>query len=72
MSQRLEFPIENLTCFRRFFPQYQHKQLYGAIAGINIEDGADEYAYRQGLFVLAKIGETVTILNGADFEPKSW
>jgi hypothetical protein len=64
--------IEDLSDFRRCCPEYQRQQLYGAVAGMNIEDGADEYAYRQGLFLLAKVGETVAILNGADFEPKSW
>jgi hypothetical protein len=64
--------IKNLTCFRSFFPQYHHKQLYGAVAGIEIDDGAEEYAYHQGLFVLAQSGETVAILNGEQFQPKNW
>lgn len=64
--------IEELTQFRQFFPEYNHKQLYGAVAGIEIEEGADRYAYRQGLFVLAQAGETVSILNNADFQPKNW
>ena len=64
--------IEDLHDFRRFFPEYNKKHLYGAVAGIDIEKGADKYAYRQGLFVLAQTGETVTVLNGAAFEPKSW
>ncbi len=63
---------EKLANFRPLFPEYQHKELYGAIAGIDIEDGADKYAYRQGLFVLAQTGETVAILNGDSFQPKNW
>ena len=62
----------DLTRFRQFFPEYAQKQLYGAVAGIEIEEGADRYAYRQGLFVLAQAGETVSILNNPDFEPKNW
>ena len=64
--------IEDLTQFRQCFPEYNQKQLYGAVAGIEIEEGADKYAYRQGLFVLAQAGETVTILNNSDFRPKNW
>jgi hypothetical protein len=64
--------INDLTQFRQFFPEYAEKQLYGAVAGIEIEEGADKYAYRQGLFVLAQAGETVSILNDLDFQPKSW
>jgi hypothetical protein len=64
--------VENLPNFRRLFPEYQHQKLYGAIAAMDIEEGADKYAYRQGLFVLAQSGETVSILNNAQFQPKNW
>ena len=64
--------MEDLTQFRQFFPEYNQKRLYGAVAGIELEEGADKYAYRQGLFVLAQAGETVTILNNSDFQPKNW
>ena len=64
--------IEDLREFRTFFPEYSQKQLYGAVAGIEIEEGADKYAYRQGLFVLAQAGETVSILNASTFQPKNW
>ena len=64
--------IDDLKEFRQFFPEYNQKQLYGAVAGIEMEEGADKYAYRQGLFVLAQTGETVTILNDQQFQPKAW
>ena len=64
--------IEDLGKFNTFFPEYSQKQLYGAVAGIEIEEGADKYAYRQGLFVLAQAGETVSILNDSTFQPKNW
>jgi hypothetical protein len=64
--------IEDLDDFRRFFPEYNKKHLYGAVAGIDIEEGADKYAYRQGLFVLAQTGDTITVLNGEQFQPKNW
>ena len=64
--------MDDLKQFREFFPEYAQKQLYGAVAGIEIEEGADKYAYRQGLFVLAQAGETVSILNNPDFEPRNW
>ena len=64
--------IEDLSQFRLFFPEYAQKNLYGAIAGIEIEKGVAKFAYRQGLFVLAQSGETVTILNNDNFQPKCW
>jgi hypothetical protein len=64
--------MEDLSQFRLFFPEYAQKQLHGAVAGIEIEEGADKYAYRQGLFVLAQAGEAIAILNNLDFQPKCW
>ena len=64
--------ITDLQRFRHFFPEYAQNQLYGAVAGIIIDEGADRYAYRQGLFVLAQSGETITLLNNDEFQPKAW
>ncbi len=64
--------VADLERFRDFFPEYADMQLYGAVAGIGIEAGADRYAYRQGLFVLAQSGETVVILNDDQFQPRVW
>jgi hypothetical protein len=64
--------VEDLTRFRDFFPEYGAMQLYGAVAGIGIESGADRYAYRQGLFVITQAGDGVAILNDDGFEPKAW
>ncbi len=64
--------MDDLKEFRQFFPEYNQKQLYGAVAGIEMEEGADKYAYRQGLFVLVQTGENVSILNDEQFKPKAW
>jgi hypothetical protein len=64
--------IADLERFSDFFPEYAEMQLYGAVAGIGIEAGADRYAYRRGLFVMAQSGDSVTLLNDASFQPKAW
>lgn len=64
--------LEDLGQFRTFFPEYASWKVHGAVAGMRIEEGADRYAYRQGLFVMAQTGDTVKILNDAQFEPKGW
>ncbi len=64
--------LDDLRQFRAFFPEYGDWQVHGAVAGMRIEDGADRYAYRQGLFVLAQTGDTVKILDDAKFQPKAW
>ena len=64
--------IADLERFTTFFPEYAGMQLYGAVAGIGIESGADRYAYRQGLFVMTQSGDSVTLLNDQHFQPKAW
>lgn len=64
--------VEDLQRFHQFFPEHADRELYGAVAGIAFDQGADRYAYRQGLFVLAQSGETMQILNDATFEPMAW
>ena len=64
--------LERLGKFAVFFPEYQDRKVLGAVAGIDIDEGADKFAYRSGLFVIAQSGETVKILNDMKFRPKIW
>lgn len=64
--------IVDLKRFRQFFPEYEQKRLYGAVAGIEIEGGADIYATNQGLFVLKQKGEAMGIVNTPEFQPKTF
>ncbi len=64
--------IEALSRFGEFFIHLADKKLIGAVAGIVIEEEADKYAYRKGLFVITQTGEMVKILNDDKFKPKLW
>ncbi|MEA5534996.1 DUF3782 domain-containing protein [Crocosphaera sp. XPORK-15E] len=64
--------LEKLTRFKIAFPHYKNYQAYGAVAGIEINEGIDGYAYKKGLFVIKPSGDTVTIINDADFQPQTW
>ena len=64
--------LQQLADFKTFFPEYADRKLYGAVAGIVIEEGADRFAYQQELFVIAQSGETVILLNDEKFQPKIW
>jgi len=37
-----------------------------------ISEDADQFAYKQGLFVIAQSGDSVMILNEKNFKPKEW
>ena len=64
--------IADLERFSDFFPEYADMQRYGAVAGIGIESGADRYAYRRGLFVMAQSDDDIIILNDLNFQHQVW
>jgi hypothetical protein len=64
--------LAKLSQFKQAFPLYQNFQAYGAVAGIEIDEGVDRYAYKKGLFVIKPSGETVAIINDSGFQPQSW
>jgi hypothetical protein len=47
-------------------------KLYGAVAGMIVENDADRYAYKKGLFVLRQKGNIVEIMSDSNFVPKEW
>lgn len=64
--------LAKLRRFKQAFPHYADYQVYGAVAGIEINEGIDPYAYKQGLFVIKPSGEGVAIANDADFQAITW
>ncbi|MBD2151153.1 DUF3782 domain-containing protein [Pseudanabaena sp. FACHB-1277] len=63
---------DRLTNFKKAFPEYAQYTLYGAVAGIEINEGVDIYAYRKGLFVIRTNGDSVEIANDDKFQPLAW
>ncbi|WP_017298917.1 hypothetical protein [Nodosilinea nodulosa] len=64
--------LARLGRFRQAFPHYTGYQIHGAVAGIEIDEGVDRYAYQQGLFVIKQMGDTVAIANDTTFQPAAW
>jgi len=64
--------LEKLEHFKEAFPHYRNFNAYGAVAGIEIDEGVDRYAYKQGLFVIKPSGDTVAIINDDKFQAKFW
>jgi chromosome segregation ATPase len=64
---------KHLKPFKSFFPEHKDKKVYGAVAYIHVEESADRYAYKKGLFVMAfAANEMVIIKNDTKFIPKIW
>jgi hypothetical protein len=64
--------IEKLQRFKLSFPHYSSYRVFGAVAGIEINEGIDRYAEKNGLFVIRPSGDSVTIVNEPDFVPSAW
>jgi len=60
--------IVKLNEFLKFYPIYTNFKIYGALIGIRIEQEADKFAYRQGLFVFKVGGENMLkMMNAIDY-----
>jgi len=64
--------LEVLARFKEAFPKYQNYKLYGAVAGIKIDEKADEYATQEGLFLIEPAGDSVIIANSRNLQPRIW
>jgi hypothetical protein len=70
--QDVEYFLGCLERFKQSFPHYADYDIYGAVAGIEIDEGVDRFAYQRGLFVIKQTGDTVTIANDTTFQPVAW
>lgn len=65
--------VEEMKKIKRFFPRFEGKNVYGAIAALKFLEESDKYAASQGLFVIEPSGDNmITIKNKPDFQPKKW
>ncbi len=64
--------LEKLPRFFEFFERYRGLTLYGAVAGMSIDEGVDRFAYNNGLFILAQSGENIRMINDKKFRPREY
>lgn len=64
--------LDRLARFKKLFPDHRERRVMGAVAAMVVSDETARFAYRQGLFVLGQSGDTMTLRNDAQFEPKIW
>ena len=64
--------LEMLARFKEAFPKYQNYKVYGAVAGIKIDEKANEYATQEGLFLIEPAGDSVIIANSRNLQPRVW
>jgi hypothetical protein len=64
--------LQTLERFKIAFPKYQDYKLYGAVAGIKIDERSDVYATQEGLFLIEPAGDSVIIANSQKVRPRIW
>lgn len=64
--------LEKLKNFSMFFPQFKGYKIYGAVAYLKVDQSAEKFAMKQGLFVIRATGDSGEILNKKDtFKPQA-
>jgi len=61
-----------LERFKIAFPKYQDYKLYGAVAGIKIDERSDVLATQEGLFLIEPARDSVIIANSQKVKPRIW
>ena len=64
--------LKRLEKLKRLLPTYANKRVMGAVTGMVIPDNVAQYAYRQGLYVIAQTGDHLALRNDVDFQAKIW
>lgn len=58
--------------FKRLYPEHCKVKLFGALAGMTIDDDALNQALDLGLLVFTQTGQKIRLLNPEGFEPKEF
>ncbi len=64
--------VEKLSRFLEWYPEYRGRTVHGAVAYLDAGAAVTTYAERQGLFVIRATGNSASIVNAEDFEPRSF
>lgn len=59
-----------LVRFKEWWPEYRDRKVYGAMAFLQASDDVALHAERQGFFVIRATGDSASIVNAEDFEPR--
>ncbi len=68
----IHFCKKTFPTFKRLYPEHCNQKLFGAVAGMSIDDEALTQALDHGLLVFTQSGQTIELLNPEGFEPKEF
>ena len=64
--------LTKLDQLKTWMPRYAHNRIYGAMAWLTADAGAEAMVIKRGLFSIRATGDSAQILNAPDFIPRSW
>ena len=64
---KVKYFLRSLKDFKKYFPDYKSKNIYGAVAYLRSEAEAHLFSQKQGLFVIRATGNSASIINTKDF-----
>ncbi len=64
--------IKKLEAFKKVFPEYRDKKIYGAMAYLKANESAAKYAMKKKLFVIRATGSSASIINPENFRPAAF
>ena len=64
--------LGKLARFTVYEPEYHGKTIYGAVAYLKASESAPVHAERQGLFVIRATGNSASIVNDEQFQPRAF
>ena len=62
--------IKRLEQAKTWLSEYKHYKVYGAVAYLKAYEKSDTFAEDKKLFVIRATGDSASIINAADFEPR--
>ena len=69
---KVNYFLKAMEHFKKYFPDYKLKMVYGAVAYLRSESEAHLFAEKQGLFVIRATGDSANIINQKGFKPKTF
>ncbi len=64
--------LKKLADFKKMFPEYKDKKIYGAVAYLKSNQSSARKAEKEGLFVIRVVGNSASIINLKGFKPKNF
>ena len=61
-----------LNRFKEWVPRYANNRVYGAMAWLTADAGAEQMAINRGLFSIRATGDSAVIQNDGGFAPRAW